>query len=58
MYADAYATAFMVMGTEWSKAFLASRPDLDAILIYNNEKGEYSVWSTPGLEEMLEIRKP
>ena len=54
MYADAYATAFMVMGTEKSKAFLASHPDLDAYLIYNNEQGEYSVWFTQGLEQKLE----
>ena len=56
MYADAYATAFMVMGTEKSKAFLDSHPELDAFLIYNNEKGEYLVWATPGLEKILERR--
>ena len=56
MYADAYATAFMVMGTEKTKAFLDSHPDLDAFLIYNNEKGEYIVWSTPGLKKILERR--
>ena len=56
LYADAYATAFMVMGTEKSKIFLESRPDLHAFLIYNNEKGEYMVWGTPGLEKILERR--
>ena len=57
MYADAYATTFMVMGIAYAKSFLASRPDLEAFLIYNSEKGEYIVWSTPGLENMLERRE-
>lgn len=56
IYADAYATAFMVMGTEKSKTFLESHPELDAFLIYNNEQGEYLVWATKGLEKILERR--
>ncbi len=36
---DAYATAFMSMGLEKTKAFLASKPELEVILIYANEKG-------------------
>ncbi|HIP49615.1 MAG TPA: FAD:protein FMN transferase [Lutibacter sp.] len=31
---DAYATAFMVMGFEKTKAFLLKHPELDALLIY------------------------
>jgi len=53
MYADAYATAFMVMGTEKSKFFLDEHPEIDAFLIYNDEEGEYRVWHTAGLEEYL-----
>ena len=37
---DAYATAFMAMGLERSKAFLSSNPDLEAILIYADENGK------------------
>ena len=38
--ADAYATAFMVMGHEKSKAFLMKHPELEAYFIFSNEKGE------------------
>ena len=58
MHADAYATVFMVMGTEKSKAFLARRTDLDALLIYSSEQGEYLVWATPGMEKIMEKRNP
>jgi thiamine biosynthesis lipoprotein len=37
---DAYATAFMSMGLEKTKAFLKDKPELEVILIYANEKGE------------------
>jgi thiamine biosynthesis lipoprotein len=53
MFADAYATAFMVMGTERAISFLDAHPELDAFLIYNTSEGEYRVWATPGLENYL-----
>lgn len=37
---DAYATAFMSMGLEKSKAFIAKHSELKVILIYANDKGE------------------
>lgn len=37
---DAYATAFMAMGLERTKAFLQTKPELKVVLIYANEKGE------------------
>jgi len=37
--ADAYATAFMVMGVEKSLAFLKNHPEMEAFFIYN-ESGE------------------
>ncbi len=37
---DAYATAFMAMGLERTKKFLASKPDLEVILIFANENGQ------------------
>ena len=37
--ADAYATAFMVMGVEKSLAFLKNHPEMEAFFIYN-ENGE------------------
>ncbi len=53
MYADAYATAFMVMGFERSRDFLTERPDLDVFLIYNDHQGEYKTWYTEGMEKAL-----
>jgi thiamine biosynthesis lipoprotein len=37
MTADAYATAFMVMGMEKSMQFLKQYPELDACFIYVKE---------------------
>lgn len=45
--ADAYATYCMVIGLEEAKAFISSRPDLEAYLIYDNA-GEMSEWASPG----------
>ena len=46
--ADAYATAFMVMGLEKSKEVLARNKDLKAYLIYD-DNGKYGIWKSPGL---------
>jgi len=56
MTADAYATAFMVMGLEKSKEFLSRHPELDAHFIFSNEMGENEVWSTEGLRRIIETR--
>jgi len=56
MTADAYATAFMVMGLEKSKEFLSLHPELDAHFIFSNERGENEVWSTEGLRRITETR--
>jgi thiamine biosynthesis lipoprotein len=53
MRADAYATAFMVMGFDKSREFLLEQSDLDAYLIYNDEQGEYKVWYTKGMKKLL-----
>lgn len=37
---DAYATAFMAMGLEGTKAFLKSHPTLEVVLIYVDANGE------------------
>lgn len=48
--ADAYATSFMVLGLEKAKQVLRRHPDMKGYLIYTNAKGEYCVWSSPGLQ--------
>ena len=49
--ADAYATSFMVLGLEKAQEILSSHKELKAYLIYTNDKGEYSVWHSPGIGE-------
>jgi len=54
-YADAYATAFMVMGLEKSKEFLAHHKELDALLIYNDSTGDLQTFMTNGLKDFIEL---
>lgn len=51
--ADAYATAFMVMGTDKAKEFLGSHTGLEAHFIYTNPEGNYETWTSPGLEKLI-----
>jgi FAD:protein FMN transferase len=48
MTADAYATAFMVMGVDASKFMLSHSPELHGILIYS-QRGELLTWVSEGL---------
>lgn len=52
-YADAYATSFMVMGVERTKAFLKSHPHLDAYLVFSGKNGAFETYATPRFEKML-----
>ncbi|HSV89374.1 MAG TPA: FAD:protein FMN transferase [Bacteroidales bacterium] len=47
--ADAYATAFMVMGFENSKAFVENHPELEAFFVYSTGLETYGTFATPGL---------
>ena len=55
MTADAYATAFMVLGVERSKEILAAEPELDALLIFASKDdtlgNEY--YMTPGFAKRV-----
>ena len=51
--ADAYGTACMVMGLEKSKLFLSAHPELDAYLIYSDNKGNICEYVTPGANKIL-----
>ncbi len=50
MTADAFATAFMVMGLEDSKEFLLSREDIQAFFIYAAGETGYGTYTTEGLK--------
>ena len=52
MEADALATAFMVMGLETSKQYLKNHPEIDALFIYSNSKGEWLQYQTEGFENV------
>lgn len=52
--ADAYATAFMVMGLEKSKEFLAKNPQIQAYFIYSDGKGNFKTYISDGLKNLLE----
>ena len=45
--ADAFATAFMVLGLEKSKELLKQNPDLLVYFIYTDKQGKLAVWMSP-----------
>ncbi|WP_314664285.1 FAD:protein FMN transferase [Prevotella aurantiaca] len=51
--ADAYATAFMVMGMEGSKKVLEKHKELMAYFIYSDHQGKLKVWYSPELEKKI-----
>lgn len=51
MEADAYATAMMVMGPKKAKEFLNAHPEINALLIMD-DNGGYEVFKTPGFEKL------
>ena len=53
MSADAYATAFMVMGLEEAERFANPHPDLDACFIYTDDKGEFQMFYTKGMSKYI-----
>jgi len=54
MTADAYATAFMVMGLEKAYELAINLPDIEAYFVYSDKNGQYQVKSTPGIDQWIE----
>lgn len=54
MLADAYATAFMVLGVEKSKSVLDKNKSLDAYLIFSEENGDIGTYVTEGIAQNIE----
>ncbi len=50
---DANATGILVMGLDKAKEFLIAHPELQAYLIYSDDKGNYQVYETQGLKSIL-----
>ena len=53
MHADAYATAFMVMGLKKSKDFISKKQDLEAYFVYSNMDGELESFITDNFEKRI-----
>ena len=53
MTADAFATAFMVMGLERAKVLTEQHPELDAYFIYSDEQGNYQTYMTKGMKQYV-----
>ena len=53
MTADAYATAFMVMGLDKAFKLAEELPFIEAYFIYNNEDGTFQERATPEMQELL-----
>lgn len=51
--ADAWDTAFMVLGLEKSKELLRKLPGIEVYFIYSNPQGEYEVYFSEGVKKMI-----
>ncbi|MCD8290728.1 MAG: FAD:protein FMN transferase [Prevotella sp.] len=51
--ADAYATAFMVIGLEKAQKILDNHPELMAYFIYSEKNGNNAVWYSPSLKDKI-----
>lgn len=51
---DANATGILVMGLDKAKEFLSAHKELQAYLIYSDDKGNYQVYETDGIKELIE----
>jgi len=52
--ADAYATAFLVMGLDKAYKMVSNIPHIEAYFVYSDDKGNYQIKMTPKMEEMIE----
>ncbi len=55
--ADAYATAFMVMGLRKAQAVLQKHPELSAYLVYTAPDGTYATWETENVKKLIRRKK-
>ena len=51
--ADAYATAFMVMGLDKAKTILSRHPELLAYFILTSDDGTNKVWFSPSMKDKI-----
>lgn len=51
--ADAYATAFMVLGLDSAKTVLKRHPEIDAYFIYADAQGHNQIYMTDGIKKYI-----
>jgi FAD:protein FMN transferase len=51
--ADAWDTAFMVLGLEKSKELLKKLPGIEVYFVYSNLQGEYGLFVSEGMQKMI-----
>lgn len=51
--ADAYATAFMVMGLDSARQVLETHPELQVYFIYADDEGNYRTYQSPAIEKLI-----
>ncbi len=52
--ADAYATAFMVLGMEGAQKVLSKHKELEAYFIYTDKDGTMQEWCSEGMKKLLQ----
>lgn len=55
--ADAWATAFMVMGHEQAIELLKTHPELEAFFVYTAGNGETKTFATAGISSLIELKE-
>ena len=53
MLADAYATAFMVMGVKKSKQFVNHHSEIEAYLVYTDKDGSWKTFVSPNMQSRI-----
>lgn len=53
MSADAYATAFMVMGLKEAEKFANAHPEIDVYFIYTDDNGDIKTYFTEGMKKYI-----
>ena len=53
MLADAYATAFMVMGVRQTKQFVAQDSNIEIYLVYTGKDGDWKTYISPKMLERI-----
>ncbi|MDG1348472.1 MAG: FAD:protein FMN transferase [Flavobacteriales bacterium] len=53
MLADAYATAFMVMGVKQSKQFIKAHSEIEIYLVYTGKDGTWKTYISPAMQKRI-----